>query len=249
MKRRAKPKERPHRSYDIKKDIKPEWLAALGAVCVAWNDIEGALDVALCVVLEVPAPLWLDVSSRIQGIDGKIALIKKAARVHFALPDSVADLVEVSMAAIHEHKTYRDGVIHARILDPDSEIAPSYASKGSEFEAIVSQAALDGPFDRLACLQLEIEDVLLILHHREITIRHVKRSRVTIGPTINSRTCRSTPTTSEYATRSSAASIISSGTPNSAREGRYSSNRELASILPTFAGLSRMPFLVVLCAT
>jgi hypothetical protein len=175
MKRRAKPKERPHRSYDIKKDIKPEWLAALGAVCVAWNDIEGALDVALCVVLEVPAPLWLDVSSRIQGIDGKIALIKKAARVHFALPDSVADLVEVSMAAIHEHKTYRDGVIHARILDPDSEIAPSYASKGSEFEAIVSQAALDGPFDRLACLQLEIEDVLLILHHREITIRHVRK--------------------------------------------------------------------------
>jgi hypothetical protein len=166
MRRKAKLTERTWRSYDIRKELKPEWLASLGAINVAWNDIEGAINVVVCIGLELPPPLWIEVTSRINGLEGKFALIKKSARVHFRLPSNICDLIDKTIGAIAEHKTYRDALIHAKIIDPDSEVAAANQSKGTEYEVLVSQTALNGLYDRLSLLQHEIDDVLQIMDNR-----------------------------------------------------------------------------------
>lgn len=171
MRRKTTSQDHRWREYDIKKDIKPERLAAIGALNVAWNDIEGAIDVCTCLAMEAPYPLWLDLTSRINGLDGKFAIIKKSAREHIRFPEKVATAICATIEAIAEHKTFRDSVIHARIIDPDEDVAPANASKGTQYEVIVSQKALDSLFDRLSCLQNEIDDVLHLFHFRCVVLR------------------------------------------------------------------------------
>jgi hypothetical protein len=52
--------------YDIQKDLTPGQLKAIGAVMLAWNDVEGWIDHTLAVALDLPASVALEVTSRIK---------------------------------------------------------------------------------------------------------------------------------------------------------------------------------------
>jgi hypothetical protein len=47
MKRRISHRRRGSRAYDIKKDLSSPLLAALGAVALAWNDVEAMIDLLI----------------------------------------------------------------------------------------------------------------------------------------------------------------------------------------------------------
>jgi hypothetical protein len=73
-------------SYDVRKDLTQAQLAGIGAVALAWNDAEAMYDLLLCVTLGLHHSLWRDVATRINGIDGKHAIIRKAITARFGLP-------------------------------------------------------------------------------------------------------------------------------------------------------------------
>jgi hypothetical protein len=123
--RRRLVSEHKGRSYDIRKDLLPEQLELIGAIAIAWNQIEDSIDTILPIALRVPFPLWLEVTTRINGFDGKIAILK-GTLTHFRIVFGDFDpVIRETLGAVEQHKRYRDGVIHVRIADPTKATAPT----------------------------------------------------------------------------------------------------------------------------
>jgi hypothetical protein len=150
--------------YDVRKDTNSSHLAIIGAVTIAWNDVEALVDSVLCGAADVPAMLRLDITSRINGFDGKIAIIKKAARDHVYFPKAICVMIEATCGACEEHKRYRDGIIHARILDPHDAVAETTQRKGKTDEVLITEPALNALYDRLIAIQDELSEILSLVY-------------------------------------------------------------------------------------
>jgi hypothetical protein len=80
--RRQRPKDAPRPSSvigDLKKDLPQAQLAAIGALALSFNEAEANLDRLFSIVTNLEDHLQLEVSTRINGIDGIIAVISKGA--------------------------------------------------------------------------------------------------------------------------------------------------------------------------
>jgi hypothetical protein len=134
MKRKAPGRKRNWDWIFALQNIKPELLAAFGAVTLAWNQVDGMIDSILCAALQLHSDLRVDVRSRINGFDGKIGIIKKALQVHFGTFPDVCRFAQVSLGACELYKTYRDGVAHARPNRGDDPIAVTADKRGDSQE-------------------------------------------------------------------------------------------------------------------
>jgi hypothetical protein len=67
-------------SRDILNDYDRDVLTGIGAVALAWNNLETGINMALPIALCIEFSDWLQVTSRINGFDGKIAIIKHAVK-------------------------------------------------------------------------------------------------------------------------------------------------------------------------
>lgn len=146
--------------FNIKEGITEQRLALFGAVTLAWNDLEGALDTALGLSLELPEPMWVEVTSRINGFDGKCSLLKQCAKIVHQMPEDHLGPIADTLGAAMENKKYRDAVIHAKILDPDSITAPTFERKGNVGEVVVTEEALDCLYERLGWIRAEIDVIV-----------------------------------------------------------------------------------------
>jgi hypothetical protein len=147
----------PKRTGDIRKDMSESQLASLGAVSLAYNEAEVQIDLIMALALGLWAESAPHVTSRINGIDGKIEIIKVALRELGAPKEAQALLCETfGDAGFKELKKYRDGVIHARTLDAPSGIAGTAINRGKFYEVLLSKVALDGLYDRLVLIRLEL---------------------------------------------------------------------------------------------
>src|SRR4051812_29017114 len=104
MRRRAPPvrKRRHVTEFDPLRDLPQRQLALIGAISVIWTRIERRIDWAMSLALNLPPGLSVDVASRINGFDGKVALIKRGAEHHLKLPQESMDLLADSLRAIEE---------------------------------------------------------------------------------------------------------------------------------------------------
>jgi hypothetical protein len=166
--RRKAPRIRPRHhisQFDVRQDVPSRQLQALGAIAIVWTRIERRIDFAMCTALSVPYPLWIDISSRINGFDGKVELIKKGAEHHVRVPPHARTIIADSLGSISEHKRYRDGVIHAWVVNPNADIADTIQRKGEVDETFMSAEALDGLYERLSILSDEAGDIISILNY------------------------------------------------------------------------------------
>ncbi len=147
-------------------------LALFGMVSLAWNDLEGALDTALGASLDLPEPMWVEVTSRINGFEGKCSLLKQCAKIAHRLPDDHLTAIADTLGSAMEHKKYRDAVIHAKILDPDSATAPTNERKGNIGEVVVTEEALDGLFRRLGWIRAEIDVIVTLFSTLPLCVDH-----------------------------------------------------------------------------
>ena len=76
MKRKWSADTKADREADLRKNFTQEQLEVIGSVTIAWNEAEILLDISLGESLDLRAAMWFEVSTRINGIDGKVALIK-----------------------------------------------------------------------------------------------------------------------------------------------------------------------------
>lgn len=164
MRRKGPPiDEHPIKQYEIHTDIEVERLAAIGALTLAWNDLEGAVDGAAGLSLMLVEPLWVEVTSRINGFDGKIAIIKQGLNINFKLPANHARTIATTLGAAETHKRLRDGIIHAMILDPTAAVAPTIQRKGRTDEVLVTLPAIQALYERIVMLRGELDVVVWFL--------------------------------------------------------------------------------------
>jgi hypothetical protein len=151
------------RRLDIRKDLSAEQLAWIGAVAIAYNHTEAMIGRMLSVVTQLPPDLQLELESRINGIDNKIAIVKRGAE-KLKIPEKIRVFLSESVGegAFMLLKKYRDVVIHARILDASRGTGETLESKGRHTEVLLTANALNGLFDRLDLLREELTELYVI---------------------------------------------------------------------------------------
>jgi hypothetical protein len=131
-------------AYNVRTDVDKEKLQLIGAICLEWNFIEDIVDYALFHAWEMQWDASVEVASRINGMEGKFAIIKRCVRTVARHPEPIPSIIDTTIDAVAEYKRYRDGVVHARLLDPKSNVATLSVNRGRADEVLISNDALDG---------------------------------------------------------------------------------------------------------
>jgi hypothetical protein len=146
------------RSGDIRKDLTEAQLAGIGSVAMAYNEAEVMIDILMSLSLGLLTRAANEITGRINGVDGKIALTKIGLR-EMGASKEILTLTESTLGGFSEYKKYRDAVIHARILDAPNAIALTPAHRGKTQEVLLSVDALNGLYDRLFLIRMELIEI------------------------------------------------------------------------------------------
>lgn len=145
---------------DIKRDLSPEQLAGIGAVAIAWNEIEFMLDVALYSGEELDASCLQDDLPR-RRLDDKIKHARQAA-TRWRLPADCLNSIELTANAFSDLKDLRNAVIHSRVFDARTGIGHRITMKGEIQEILLTTEALEWLYEQLIALCFELRCVLAI---------------------------------------------------------------------------------------
>jgi hypothetical protein len=163
------------RTYDIRKDLKESQLADIGAAALAYNEAEVEIDVLLAAALELDE-IPLEVTSRINGVEGKVEIVKAAVATLNA-PSEFQKLLADSLGegGFLLMKRNRDAVVHARDIDIHSAaIATTAIKRGKLYEVLLTSDALKALYDRLMILRAELVDAHIIIL-KLVTLRQFER--------------------------------------------------------------------------
>jgi hypothetical protein len=166
MRRKAVP--RPRRfgpaTLNLRETLDPDQLKNFAACCLVWNRIENAINVSVCFSLAIPPTLRLDVVSRINGLDGKVAIVRAALQKRFKFPEKAYKIFDSALGGALEYKRYRDGIIHAVVTHSDAPIAPTAQRQGRMDEVLITKDALDVLYQHLIALDAEMRDAVTTIH-------------------------------------------------------------------------------------
>jgi hypothetical protein len=156
MKRPAKPRATTT-TGDIWRDFSKAQLEGIGAVAVAYNSAEMLIDLMLAVALDLKGSIVAHLTSRINGVDGKIELLKQAL-IAMGAPKPLLDGLGEVTGDGHFGllKGYRDQIIHARMTNPEHAIGVSPPKRGKVSDILLSEDALNGVALRLSILTDEL---------------------------------------------------------------------------------------------
>jgi hypothetical protein len=153
------------RSSDPFHDLSVEQLSYIGAIALLYNDVEAIVD-RLCGLALGVTIRREELTSRINGVDGKIALIKLGVRQCFN--ESEMSLMEEALGngGFKLLKSWRDAVVHSQVIDAHTSTGKVNERRGGASEVLLSLDALKGLFGRLDLLRVELNGLCTILVHR-----------------------------------------------------------------------------------
>lgn len=162
----------------IKEKLSQEQLSGVGAVILAFTEAEVFIDIILAHSVGIREEA-LHVTTRINGLEAKIDII--AASLEHILKD------EPSKRSVQETlgnngfkflRKKRDEIAHARLIDKSSSLAITKPQKGKFIKTLLSKEFLDGVYDRLCIMRLELQHIASIclinssLRENERFIKH-----------------------------------------------------------------------------
>jgi len=159
MKRQKQPLRSGPLVADIRKDIPERVLASIGALALAYNEAESCIDGLVSFAARLQA-VSLDIISRINGVEGKVEIIKAAFRA-LGASDEVQRLIAISLGqeGFLLFKQYRDAVIHARRFNLIANVADTLTKRGQQYEVLITEGALNGLYERIVLLTNELVEM------------------------------------------------------------------------------------------
>lgn len=146
--------------FDFYHDVDPERLRLIGAISLGWNALEGSVDVILMQTLGLTPEIAIQVDSRINGLDGKIGIIREASKKLYAnLSEAESLMLRKAINCIEVCKPFRDKIIHMRIAYPAQDNVKSNRRKGKELDIYASTNALKKIYDLVFMTQLEVRSL------------------------------------------------------------------------------------------
>jgi hypothetical protein len=143
-------------ALDIKRDIPRKQLAGIGALALAYNELEAVVDKLFFISTDLSKNLQLEVLTRINGVDGTIEIIKEAAKLYLSEEEHKHLAEALGDGGFKLLKSYRDSVIHVRHLNYSSSVGVRVDRRARVFDVLVSQNALDAAFELLEALRMEL---------------------------------------------------------------------------------------------
>jgi hypothetical protein len=174
--------QRPHnpitrryvgKSGDIKKDLSQHQLAAIGAIAMAYNKVEEEIDDLFGAATQLRDPLFLEVVTRINGMGGKIDVIKVAANF-YGVDDEDKRCLEESLGenVFLRLKGYRDAVIHSNLINAAIGVGIRVNRRAKINDVLSNKEALDALYIHLLALAEELSCAAsVLLFAFEITSR------------------------------------------------------------------------------
>lgn len=135
-------------------------LTQIGAVAMTYNDAEQELHniVSTCIHYDGNAR---EITSRINGIDGIIAIVK-ASSTTWKLPSDTQAVVDTALAGFGQLKTLRDAAIHSRMQNAALSIGLYPRHKAIIEEVLLSLESLQRLYKALEILHAEMDELLTI---------------------------------------------------------------------------------------
>lgn len=143
-------------------------LAEVGAVVLAWNHLELYLDQAIGMGLSFPELIQHEITGRIHGVDGKIAIMHLMISSYcLVFSNSIRKRVESTMSAVGECKTYRDAVAHARAVHGKvGPIVETSGARGKMFDLLFTPEALALLARRIEAVSDEVSDLSMLCNYK-----------------------------------------------------------------------------------
>ena len=160
MRRQAPLPRSGSKTEDIKRDLSAAQLQGIGAIAMAWNEVEFMLDCVLYSGLKLSGSSWLDVLTRLSS-DAKVELIASVEET-LSLPTELHLPIRKSVKSIKELKELRNSVVHARIFDAPSGIGETIRRGGKIWQVLLVDTALECLYKRLIVLNGELRSILAI---------------------------------------------------------------------------------------
>jgi hypothetical protein len=131
-------------------------LAAIGAVALAYNELEVAIDILLFEVIGLRHPAPLDISCII-NMEDKIAAINKGV-AHLGLEPEYKKQIKEALDTFREFTGSRDAINHARIINGFDVKACTTA-----FPSVFTEDAINTFYDHLMALEKEISSAAVLI--------------------------------------------------------------------------------------
>jgi hypothetical protein len=152
------------KAFNALRDINPTRLKLMAAIAIEFTSLEGLIDFALRTLLKFEID-ETEVISRINGFEGKVAIIKSIIRDSATLKGEPATMIAGTLGEISVLKTYRDAVAHADIHEPEAQMARTSIKHGKPYEVDISIRTLRALFGRIVEFQNEMVDALRVIEH------------------------------------------------------------------------------------
>jgi len=150
--------------FDFYRDVDGDRLKLIGAISLAWNSLENRIDFILMQALGLRPEVAIHVDSRINGMDGKVAIIKEAAKPYLSnLDDKDSLRIRKSLNAIEDLKRIRDSIIHMRVNYPAQNTVRTYKRRGKENNVHASNESLNNAYALISQLEMEIRVIVVVM--------------------------------------------------------------------------------------
>lgn len=143
--------------YDVRASLPTEILNTFAAIAFAYNSAENAIDESIAISLRTVYP-FAELTSRINGIDGRIEVLKAVLRMNGLSPE-VQDSIAASLgdAGFGFVKKTRDEIIHSVALDDGD--ARTAAKRGRYKKLPLSKDFLEGVLSRALIINCEVTEI------------------------------------------------------------------------------------------
>jgi hypothetical protein len=156
MKRKSPLLRRSVHARDVRESLTRNQLETIGAIAIAYNEMEAALDQLLTLCLDYGGDSY-EVTSRINGTEGKVAIIEASNIATSKLPAEWREVLANTLSGFKTFKTYRDGVVHARNPDVHTNIGRSRVRQGAHTEVLLSEPALEWLYQQISHVRYEFD--------------------------------------------------------------------------------------------
>lgn len=121
-----------------------------------WNELEAFQDMVFCNVLNLPREVQNEVTSRINGFDGKQQIIRACMEKRGLFTEKIRVIIASALDAAASVKVARDNIIHAKGHDHDKGTAETMRRRGEVIRVDISSAALSVTLDHLVAVSAEL---------------------------------------------------------------------------------------------
>jgi hypothetical protein len=148
-----------HPKAKMKKELTVRQLAAIGAVALAYNELDMAVDALLCAFFGAPR----SIGGSIANSEAKIATINKAV-VDFRLEEHDRKQIAEALNSFWKFTLYHSAITHLRIIKliGDESISPQI-SQASKLANPFTDNALNIFYDHVIALEKELSSAAMLI--------------------------------------------------------------------------------------